>query len=646
VRAPLFAVFDGHGGKAAAVAAAKHLVATLASEVGSVAGAPPVPAHPLAAAVAAAGAAPPDGVTAADAAAWAAQDAVAAALPPALVAAFRALHARLAAATPAGTTATAVAFVGNVLITANCGDSLAVLDTGSEILTLTPSHRLEDSPAEVARLLAGGASVGPADVNGVAAGPPRAWPGGLAMARSLGDRDAHAAVTPDPDVRAITLPAGGCRVILASDGLWDAATARASAQRARGLPASRAASELVHMALRSRGLRDDVSVLVIDALPASAGDAKLPPALAKQCGPLGPRPPSGGANAPRQAPSLTLHRPLEESSPAWLRGGWERRAAALAAAAADADAAAAAAAVAIALAARSDDDEGDAPGDGDDWEPVAPRRPRGRKGVADAPPPAATPPTDPEDECVVVDGVDAAPPGFEAPPPAPPRSAPAPAPPQRQPGRKHSAPPSPDGVSTSPTLPRAAKGARPEAERYGRGRGRGGRGGGVPARPPSAAATGPENAAPAAVPAARARAAPVVLTPPAPPAAITFGTVPADVGLSKGRYWGRGRGSDARTAPARPPSPPPPSSAGLSFGSFSPPPPGYARRRVPAVPTASDAAPAPAGESRPPAADTPPPPTARDDDKPKRRRPPPHMRKHMKEAAARAAKEAAAPSAA
>ncbi len=56
---------------------------------------------------------------------------------------------------------------------------------------------------------------------------------------------AGAAVTPEPDVRAVALPAAGARIILASDGLWDAVAPKTAAHHIRGLPASKAAMELV-----------------------------------------------------------------------------------------------------------------------------------------------------------------------------------------------------------------------------------------------------------------------------------------------------------------------------------------------------------------------------------------------------------------
>ena len=53
-------------------------------------------------------------------------------------------------------------------------------------------------------------------------GPRRAWPGGLAVARTLGDSDAGSYVLPQPALQAVTLPTGGAAVVICSDGVWDA----------------------------------------------------------------------------------------------------------------------------------------------------------------------------------------------------------------------------------------------------------------------------------------------------------------------------------------------------------------------------------------------------------------------------------------
>ena len=52
-------------------------------------------------------------------------------------------------------------------------------------------------------------------------------------------------VIPDPEVRRVTLPSKGARLIIASDGLWDAMNAKTAVHHVRGMPAGKAAGELV-----------------------------------------------------------------------------------------------------------------------------------------------------------------------------------------------------------------------------------------------------------------------------------------------------------------------------------------------------------------------------------------------------------------
>lgn len=91
------------------------------------------------------------------------------------------------------------------------GDSMAFLDTGSEIVQVSSNHRVEDSPEDCARVLAKGGTIAQSDVDGVVAGPLRVWPGGLMMTRTIGDPSAGDFCPADPEVRQVTLPPGGAR---------------------------------------------------------------------------------------------------------------------------------------------------------------------------------------------------------------------------------------------------------------------------------------------------------------------------------------------------------------------------------------------------------------------------------------------------
>lgn len=69
-----------------------------------------------------------------------------------------------------------------------------------QIVPLTTSHRLDDSLAEQKRVQEAGSEVSQSAIDGKPVGPLRVWPGGLAMARTIGDLEAGEAVTAEPDV--------------------------------------------------------------------------------------------------------------------------------------------------------------------------------------------------------------------------------------------------------------------------------------------------------------------------------------------------------------------------------------------------------------------------------------------------------------
>ena len=183
-----FGLFDGHGGKdCAAHCASETLPALLAAldRLGPV----PRDVDP--------------------------EDAFEARLPAALAAAFATLDAAfLARDIHSGATATVVVVCGRCVTTAAVGDSLATprlhrrrpqgIKGGgagggggdphhhppAPPHKLSPEHRLDTSASERERVLAAGAEVrATAFEDGRPVGPLRVWPGGLAVSRSLGDRD-------------------------------------------------------------------------------------------------------------------------------------------------------------------------------------------------------------------------------------------------------------------------------------------------------------------------------------------------------------------------------------------------------------------------------------------------------------------------
>ena len=157
----------------------------------------------------------------------------------------------------AGTTCTVVAINQRTrLITcANVGDSQAYLVLSESIVPLGIDHRLECNAEERERVVADGGVVARALAptgERRAVGPLRGWPGGLAMGRSLGDRDCGEWLSPEPSITRTSMPAEGGRVVVCSDGVWDAVSMQAVARLVRegGSPAA-TAEKVVAKAIRA-----------------------------------------------------------------------------------------------------------------------------------------------------------------------------------------------------------------------------------------------------------------------------------------------------------------------------------------------------------------------------------------------------------
>nr|CAD1840070.1 unnamed protein product [Ananas comosus var. bracteatus] len=74
-------------------------------------------------------------------------------------------------------------------------------------------------------------------------------------------------IVPIPHVKQVKLSSAGGRLIIASDGIWDALSSEMAAKACRGLPAEIAAKLVVKEALRTSGLKDDTTCLVVDIIP-------------------------------------------------------------------------------------------------------------------------------------------------------------------------------------------------------------------------------------------------------------------------------------------------------------------------------------------------------------------------------------------
>ncbi|KAK9051084.1 hypothetical protein SSX86_027710 [Deinandra increscens subsp. villosa] len=199
------------------------------------------------------------------------------ALPRALVAGFVKTDKQFQSkGLTSGTTATFVIVDKWTVTVASVGDSRCIIDTPDGVVSvLTVDHRLDDNSEERERVTASGGEVGRLNVvGGPEIGPLRCWPGGLCLSRSIGDMDVGEFIVPVPHVKQVKLSDGGGRLIIASDGIWDSLSSEIAAESCRGLPSELAARQVVKEALRTRGLKDDTTCIVVDIVPP---DNSLPP---------------------------------------------------------------------------------------------------------------------------------------------------------------------------------------------------------------------------------------------------------------------------------------------------------------------------------------------------------------------------------
>ncbi|XP_042379337.1 probable protein phosphatase 2C 12 [Zingiber officinale] len=168
-----------------------------------------------------------------------------------------------------GTTVTFVIIDGWVVTVASVGDSRCVLESAEgSVYFLSTDHRLEDNEEEVERITTHGGEVGRMNVAGGAEfGPLRCWPGGLCLSRSIGDQDVGEFILPIPHVKQVKLSNAGGRLVISSDGVWDALSAEKVLSCCRGLPAEAAAFRIVKEAVQPKGIRDDTTCIVVDILP-------------------------------------------------------------------------------------------------------------------------------------------------------------------------------------------------------------------------------------------------------------------------------------------------------------------------------------------------------------------------------------------
>ncbi|KAJ9551156.1 hypothetical protein OSB04_015201 [Centaurea solstitialis] len=173
-----------------------------------------------------------------------------------------------------GSTAVVVLVTHTHLITANCGDSRAVLSRGGEAIPLSVDHK-PDVSEERSRI---------ESLGGLVLDYPCPWVYGiLAMSPAIGmcivgtymNLILHPWVIPIPEVRCVERAMDDECVIIATDGLWDMVSSDETARIAthvlptrRGRGGSKIAVEvaavhLMKLAIK-RGSSDNISVIVAD----------------------------------------------------------------------------------------------------------------------------------------------------------------------------------------------------------------------------------------------------------------------------------------------------------------------------------------------------------------------------------------------
>jgi len=177
----------------------------------------------------------------------------------------------------AGCTSTVVLVVDRLVTCVNLGDSRATIDNGLDNLVLTVDHRVATFEADRERVEEAGAQVaslspqgnGPAESRAVGVGPLRIWPGGLCLSRAVGDFDVGDVVIPLPHLTQVVVPKTGARLMMGSDGVWEAYENMTRVQAtSRSWNLDFAPSRVIQAVVRGcDGLRDDTSLIVVDVTP-------------------------------------------------------------------------------------------------------------------------------------------------------------------------------------------------------------------------------------------------------------------------------------------------------------------------------------------------------------------------------------------
>ncbi|KAH7373081.1 hypothetical protein KP509_17G036200 [Ceratopteris richardii] len=168
-----------------------------------------------------------------------------------------------------GTTVTFVVVDRWTVTVASVGDSHCILDSqGGAVSSLTVDHVSDHNEEENNKVTANGSEIGRfslMDEFEVGSSIDRSTI--LGLSKNFGDMGPQKLAIPIPHVKQVKLSSSGGRLIIASDGVWDALTYERVAKCSRGLPAELAARQVVKEALKTRGLQDDTTCIVVDIMP-------------------------------------------------------------------------------------------------------------------------------------------------------------------------------------------------------------------------------------------------------------------------------------------------------------------------------------------------------------------------------------------
>ncbi|OPY81119.1 MAG: Protein phosphatase 2C [Syntrophorhabdus sp. PtaU1.Bin153] len=154
-----------------------------------------------------------------------------------------------------GTTGAGLYLINDRFIGANAGDTRIVFGMQGGVLTLTLDHK-PNLPEELERIEEKGGRV-------VNLGVPRVQ-GLLAVSRAIGDRILKPYVTAEPRIIEGCLGRENDYAIIACDGVWDVLTTEIAMELARGLDDPQMAADAIKESALSNGTTDNVSVIVLD----------------------------------------------------------------------------------------------------------------------------------------------------------------------------------------------------------------------------------------------------------------------------------------------------------------------------------------------------------------------------------------------